>query len=645
MRIYNVNRGGATKVLFLRLLIALLFLTFSRILIYFFNTSLFADLGFQEFIFLLFAGLHFDIYTLGSLNLAYIVLMSFPWKIKYHKAYVIFSDFVFYSFNILGLYVNFSDVVYFRFTRKRTTWDIFDFLDKNGQEMISLIPDFIRDFWFAFILWLATVAIFILFSLRIRIDTNRYGTYRIRQTLIGIPIFIAIFGVTVVAIRGGIQSRPINIINAGEYTSPRYFPIVLNTPFTILKTINESALEEVSYFESQEELDAVFNPEVRQINNGNNPEKYNVVLLILESFGAEHSAYLNPSLENGKYLGYTPFLDSLMKNSLVFKGFANGQRSIDGVPAILSSLPGLMETPYLSSPYIGNDLESMASLLKKEGYATAFFHGGKNGTMGFEAYTKLVGFDKYYGMDEYGNDDDFDGKWGIFDEPFLQYTGEIAGSMDQPFFSTIFTLSSHHPYTIPGKYKGKFRKGKLDIHESIMYSDYALSRFFKAVRDEPWFENTLFVLTADHCSESYYPFYVSRIGQYSIPIIFYNVNENWSHLSNNLAQQTDILPSVMDYLGLNQDFITFGNSVFDTVSQPFAIMYHSRTYQLIVDSLVYQFDGKNDVGLFNYKRDSLLKDNLISKRDSIAGEMNILTKAIIQQYNNRVIHNGLTSRK
>lgn len=628
-----------------RLLIALFFLTISRILIYPFNTSFFPDLGFGEFLYLTLAGLHFDLFTLASLNLGYIVLLSLPWKFKYHKAYIIFSDFVYFTVNIIGVWMNFSDIVYYRFTRKRTTYDIFDFLDKNGEEVTSLIPSFIQDFWFPFLIWILVNIIFVYIALRFRMDRSRFTSFGLKRSLGGIPVFVIIMGLTVVSIRGGVQYRPINLINASKYTEPKYFPIVLNTPFTLLKTMNESAIEEIDYFDTEEELESIFNPVKIGKSEHKSHKDYNVVVLILESFSAEHSAYLNRyRIESGDP-GFTPFLDSLMQKSLVFNGFANGQRSIDGVPAILSSLPSLMETPYLSSPYVGNDLESIASLLKKEGYSTAFFHGGKNGTMGFEAYTRVVGFDKYHGMDEYANDDDFDGNWGIFDEPFLQYTADVATAMEQPFCIAAFTLSSHHPYTIPENYNGKFRKGNLDIHESIMYSDFALSQFFKKIKKETWFENTLFVLTADHCSQGDHPYFTSRLGQYSIPIVFYNPNENWDSLSPAIAQQTDILPSVMDYLGIEQEYISFGESVFDSLLNPFAVMYQSNTYQLVVDSLIYQFDGTDDVALYNYKADSLLKRNLLETESLNAGELRSLMEAIIQQYNNRIIQNKLTIKQ
>lgn len=290
---------------------------------------------------------------------------------------------------------------------------------------------------------------------------------------------------------------------------------------------------------------------------------------------------------------------------------------------------------------MSNDITSLAEVLRKRDYSTAFFHGGTNGTMGFEAYTKVAGFDNYYGRYEYDNEDDFDGNWGIFDEPFLQYTAETVDKMKKPFFGCIFTLSSHHPYTIPEKYKGMFRKGNSDIVESIMYADYSLQKFFETARKMPWFENTLFVLTADHTSEAFHPVSRTSVGRYSIPIVFYSENENWQQFNNGIAQQIDIMPSVLDYLGYDESYLAFGESLFDSLATRFAISYLNGMYQLIQNDYVYKFDGEKDVSLYNFKKDSLLRNDLLGSKDSIQNKMRQMTKAIVQEFNNRMIENRL----
>ncbi|NOX48490.1 MAG: LTA synthase family protein, partial [Chlorobi bacterium] len=550
---------------------------------------------------------------------------------------------VFYVINGLAITTNFIDIVYFRFTQKRMTIDVFAFADKNRGEIWALFPDFIRDFWFVFVIWIFFIALFVYVCRRVKIDYSRFESYRRKDFFVDFGKLFVLAILTVIAGRGGLQDKPVNIINAAEYTTPQNFPLVLNTPYTIMKTIDERGIDEKHYFRTEAILDAIYSPiHTPKIGDSITRKlgKINVMIIVLESFSAEHSAFLSPNLEKD-YKGFTPFLDSLMKQSLAYHGFANGEISTAGIPSVVSSIPSLMSSAYLLSPYVSNEITSLPELLRKKNYATAFFHGGTNGTMGFQAYTKVAGFDKYYGRYEYNNEDDFDGNWGIFDEPFLQYTARTIDKMKKPFLCVVFTLSSHHPYTIPEKYKGKFRKGKLDIEQSIMYADYSLKKFFETARKMPWFENTLFVLTADHTSEAWHPVSRTSVGRYSIPIVFYSENENWKALKSDVVQQIDIMPSVLDYLGYDEKYLAYGESVFDTLAPRFAISYLNGMYQLIQNDYVYRFDGEKDISLYNYKEDSLLKNDLLGSVDSINNEMRQMTKAIIQQFNNRMIGNNL----
>ncbi|MCD4682501.1 MAG: LTA synthase family protein [Bacteroidales bacterium] len=637
--------GNTYAILALKLLFVLFLLSVSRMLIYFFNVSLFSDIRTGHLIYISLAGLRFDLFTLVIANFPFIVLNAIPLALKYNKTYQSLNNVLFYILNALALMVNFIDIIYFRFTLKRMTFDIFDYVDGNSNEIISLIPDFIHDFWFPFLLYIFFVILLVWVGEHVKIDYKKQKHYRLKNYLFDSIKFVFIAILFVIVGRGGLQYKPTHIVDAGQHTKPRYFPIILNTPFTIIKTKDESGIAEKSYYRNKEELDMVFSPVQHSRGIPEDFNDQNIVILVLESFTSEHSRYLNPTLQNGKYQGYTPFLDSLMKQSLTFRGFANGQKSIEGIPAIISGIPSLMNSPYLISPYAGNEINSLPGMLKSKGYTSAFYHGGTNGTMSFESYTKIAGFDKYYGRYEYDNDEDFDGKWGIFDEEYLQYTANMLDVTEEPFMACIFTLSSHHPYTIPDKHKDRFPKGTLKIHESIGYTDYSLRMFFNSIKKSDWFNNTLFVITADHTYGGKYPFYKTSVGDYAIPVVFYHHNEDWEKLSGLTVQQTDILPSLLDYLNYDKDYVAFGQSVFDSISDRFAISYLSGVYQMIQGDYAFEFDGEKDISLFNYKIDSLLSVNLIHQEDSITTEMGKLSRAIVQQYNDRMIHNELTVKE
>jgi phosphoglycerol transferase MdoB-like AlkP superfamily enzyme len=300
-----------------------------------------------------------------------------------------------------------------------------------------------------------------------------------------------------------------------------------------------------------------------------------------------------------------------------------------------------MNESFIQSNYANDKYTSLAALLKPKGYTSAFFHGGTNGTMGFDSYTHMVGFDRYYGRTEYNNDKDFDGEWGIRDEEFFQYTAQTINGFKPPFLVAIFSLSSHHPFTVPARYGNKFREGHMPIQKTIMYADYSLGRFFETAKKMPWFDNTLFVITADHTSEGYYPYYHTDAGQFAVPIIFYKHNSGLRGDSKIVAQQIDIMPSVLSLLGYDKDFLAYGTNLFDSTAQHFSIHNASGLFGLIKEGYLLEFDGTNSTGLYDLKKDSLQKSNLVGKGLEVKKDLEIFMKAFLQQYNNRIIENRL----
>jgi phosphoglycerol transferase MdoB-like AlkP superfamily enzyme len=418
-------------------------------------------------------------------------------------------------------------------------------------------------------------------------------------------------------------------------------PLVLNTPFSIAKTIDKETLKTITVYKKESDLAKVYTPV--HAASGKGFRDLNVVIIILESVSSEHIGLLNRSLENGKYQGFTPFLDSLIRQGMYFDAFANGKTSIQGIPAVLSGIPSLMNESFIQSSYAAGKFSSIAGQLKSKGYTTAFFHGGTNGTMGFDSYTKLVGFDQYFGRKEYNREEDYDGKWGIRDEEFFQYSARTMNSLKQPFAAAFFSLSSHHPYHVPMKYVNIFRTGKLPIQQSVMYADHSLARFFHTAKHMPWYKNTLFVITADHTSEGYYPYYQSDVGQYAIPILFFKPGSDLRGRSDLVAQQTDIMPTVLNYLGYDRNYLAFGNDLFDTTGNVprFSIHYISGLYGLLKDGYYLEYNGVKSTALFDLAKDPLQSDNLVGREPKVRKQLEVFLTAYLQQYNNRMIENRL----
>ena len=279
-----------------------------------------------------------------------------------------------------------------------------------------------------------------------------------------------------------------------------------------------------------------------------------------------------------------------------------------------------------------NDFTGLAGLLGKEGYETAFFHGAQNGSMGFQAFARKTGFQKYYGRTEYEaakGTDDFDGTWAIWDEPFLQYYAEEMSRMKEPFMTAVFTASSHHPFEIPEKYKTVFPEGPLEIHKCIRYTDMAIGKFFETARRQKWFENTIFVLTSDHTNMSDHKEYQTDLGGFCSPIIIYDPQKPEGEIQDKIAQQIDIMPTVLGLLGYQKPYLAFGIDVLNTPAEDtWAVNYLNGVYQYVKHGEVIQFDGK------------IFKDEKV-RSEKVKGEMERELKAIIQQYMERMTQDRL----
>ncbi|GAA3731623.1 LTA synthase family protein [Flavobacterium ginsengisoli] len=596
-----------------------------RILFYCVNLELFNNLSIRVFS----GGLLFDLAAVAYINIPFLIAHLFPGNFKYSPKYQKILLVSFYVVNLAFIATNFIDIIYYRFTGRRSTYAMIT-ADGMEHDVIRLIPSFLKEFWYIAILFIITG--FVLWKLLPKAKSPITPKELNRRDYVQKAIYtvISIF-VVLLMIRGGVQKKPIKIVDGMRYGNLNTSALVLNTPFTILKTaFKKKELEKVHYY-SDSELKSIYNP-VLSINPKLPADKKNVVVIILESFGNENI-----------HCGQTPFLDSLITKAHYFKnGFANGKVSIDAVPSTISSIPSLMNNSFITSGYALNKTKSLPQILKKEGYNTSFFHGAFNGSQNFDQYCKVAGFDEYYGKDQYVGSPAFDGKWGIFDEEFLQFFAAKLTSFKQPFFSSIFTISSHNPYIIPEKYKGKFPKGNTEIQESIAYTDFALRKFFKSAKKEKWYNNTLFVITADHTSSSgTSEADKTNVGKFRIPILFFDPsNPSFNVADEKNFQQIDIMPSILDYLNIKAEIISFGKSF--KSQQNFAVYYLQDTYHCIVDDYYLAFANNRTIGLYNWKKDTLLKHNLIETNKPKANELERFLKGYIQSFNNRVIDNQLS---
>ena len=581
------------------------------------------------------------------MNALYILLLLFPMHFKEGKVMQMIAEWAFILPNAAGVIANLCDCIYVRYTGRRTTWDIFNEFSNDGNIGKVICIEVMHNLWLVLIGILFIYALYKLYTPASEEFKKRplIKYYTVHTALLALCIALIVIG-----IRGGVGKnvRPITLSNANAYVStPSEATLVLNTPFCIIRTAGRKPFAPKEYF-AEAEVDSIYNPV--QCFGHTVPNKKNIVILIVESFGKEYIGVYNPR----KGGSLTPFLDSLIKRSKSYlHSYGNGRKSIDGMPSVLSGIP-MFVTPFISSSASLNDVSGIAGELGKFGYNSAFFHGAPNGSMGFMAYAKASGFDKYYGKDEYEaspfykGKEDFDGTWAIWDEPFLQYYAECMNEMEEPFITAMFTASSHHPFNIPQEYMKTFTASGDPFLKCVQYTDHALRQFFSYAEKQPWYGNTLFVITADHTNHSIEERYRTASGEMEIPIIFFSPEAEAPFDagidSTTIAQQIDIMPTVLDHVGYDRPFITFGQSLISTpAEESFAVNYANETYRYYKGEYIMLYNGESDVPLsmFNLRNDIMMKENILAGND-VQNGMTRELQAIIQQYMSRMTGNRLT---
>ena len=624
------------------LLLVMVLYTISRLFFFWVNVDLYPNVSVSHLLEMLAGGLRFDLTALLYLNSLYLlfVLLPLPSTIRNHHNYISTAKWAFWVPNILGFIVNCMDIVYVRFTDRRTTCTVFTEFQNDGN-LVSIIWQSMWQYWYVTLFGIALLTLLILCTRKqwhVATPHKTWVYYTAEIVLMLATIYFIVIG-----IRGGFgkYTRPITISNAMQYTNtPQETAILLNTPFSLMKSLENTMYIHPHYF-NDEEIEELFSPiHTDEIEENGRLGQVNVVVLILESFSKEYIGFYNQHIDG--YNGFTPFLDSLLAQSVTYThSFASGRKSIDAMPSVLSSIPMLIE-PYIVTPYSTNAVSSLAACLKEEGYATAFFHGAPNGSMGFQAYARSAGFEQYLGMDEYDGIEAFDGTWAIWDEEFLQYYARSMNQMKQPFMTAIFTASSHHPFRVPKQYEGVFPRGTQPIHQCVGYTDYSLREFFAYAKQQDWYENTLFVLTADHTNQVSLPEYATAKGIFEVPIAFYSPRWNQGNLQiQGAVSQTDIMPSVLAYLGYSKPFFAFGEDILTQEKKhPYAVCYNHPVYQLLSDSLLLQFDGKEVCAVYNHQNDPMLQYNIAEQTNT--QEKETFLRAYIQQYIYRLTTNQLT---
>lgn len=574
-----------------------------RTAFYLYNAAVLGPLTWAEAWPLLAGALKFDTASVVYADGVFILLSLLPLPLRERRWYRAVLFWYYVAVNaVLVVATNLADTVYFRYTQKRFTADEIFFADNDNS--LQLIGKFMAENWYLVLLWIALTALLAWgYRRRVREESifSRGWAYYIGNTV----IFAAAAGLSVAGIRGGMtrMTRPITLSNATLYTADSgKANLILSNPFCILRTIGSAGSVKYKKHFAPEELARRFTPVHQPADSAAvNLAGRNVVVFIMESMSAEHSAYLCPEVYADREVkGFTPFLDSLMQNGLVFKRmYANGTRSIQAMPSVLGSIPSF-RTPFVLMPQSLGESRQLPAMLADKGYATLFFCGSEHGSMGFGAYARSAGVERLVSRENYEvrhGTGDFDGYWGIWDEPFLQFMGEELAATPEPFFATLFTLSSHHPFVVPEQYAATLPDGYTRIHKGVAYDDQAFRRFFHRFGGEEWFRRTIFVFVADHVSsEKFAEKTRSYPGNMHIVGFIHTPDGALQGEVREVTQQLDIMPTVLGLTGNTEPYFAFGRDVLNEPQRPrWSVSYDGKFRALTDDGAVVLDDSGTEV--------------------------------------------------
>ena len=586
-------------------ILLLLLHTSLRVIFWIYNASQFADLSAYDAWLIFCRGIQQDMASLIFLNsplLIFLVTGAWTRGAFSRPSFYRIARWLFVALNAAGLALNYIDTGYYRFSRHRSNIDLFYVFGDS----ISSLHSILAGYWpllLCFIGGIAALVAMAKFLVRPSL-THVIRPHPAKRAGAQSLILLALLMVTGFVGKGRpiIPTTPLLSVTAGQ------LPLAQNSILTFFYSVlhRPEELDTKQYF-SQAELRAIA-PTTHVLTGDSLPfQRKNVVICILESFSR---SYVTPG---DPYKAHTPCFDSLIKKSLYFpRAYANGYASNQGIVSILCGLPPLLEEPFYYSEYANTPLRSIGNILREKGYSTNFFMGAPRDHFGFGKLTHMAGIDHAYWQNDFNNDVYFDGNWGIFDGPFLQYGAQVLAEKKQPFMSVFFNISSHYPYTIPVGQRYRFAQAGMSPQQrSISYVDDAFRQFFAACSRAPWFRNTLFVFSADHWMSPEDKVGYTYVNSNTIPIFIYDPSQEQGLVDSSLISQVDITPLILDKLHYKGSYAGLGRSLRDTAAR-YVLNRYINNYQLIDTAYVLGYSPAQGSSYFyRYASDSLFKHDLL----------------------------------
>ncbi|MDF1701250.1 MAG: sulfatase-like hydrolase/transferase [Planctomycetota bacterium] len=593
--------------------------------------------------------LRFDLAGLIILNIPVMILLNAPlpqikprwWK---RITFVIFA-----LANTAGFLLNLADLGYYPNVQRRIIFEPFD----QTEHLLVCFPGWVEEFPLLIFGGFAVLGL-LMWMLAIgarRLDRAFEETTGIWRTHIWAAVLIVICGL---GIRGGLQDgimRPADAFSysthtaVGDLTLNSTYTVLLNgflPSFPVMKSMPEDEAVGIAraLVSGRDDtwLDAA-HPFLRETKPEGEPRKLNVVILMQESWTA---ANVGP---DEKGISRTPHFDALAAQGALFTNFlATSQRSSEAVPSVITAVPAIFRRPIIGSRIELVRYRGMGDILREHGYTCSFHHGASPTIEGFRGFSKLAGFHHYYSRDDYDGEEEAeernDGKWGIFDHLFYRHAARTFDAVDGPFAGVIFGLSPHDPYRIPPSLAKQFETdtGDTAYQRHLRYSDYALHQFFEYARTRPWFENTIFLITADHTR---FAPPGSLYESFHVPLLVYAPGLVEPAVRSELTSHVDMLPTVIDLLRLPTTHASMGLSVFDQAHPHRAVVKRSGRYVIFGETYALQSDLHGTEALYAYKEDSRFETDLAAKHPEVFARLSRELHAWLQGVSTAVVEDRM----
>ena len=435
----------------------------------------------------------------------------------------------------------------------------------------------------------------------------------IKKFALSILFLPFIFGILLLGIRGGFQPIPINLSDAYFSNKIILNDIAVNPNWNIVQSILKSKsnfegnpYEKYTDEESKSFMDALKLNKKDTTTSILNIKQPNIVFILLESWSADNIESL-AGLE-----GITPNFKALEKEGLLFTDFySNGWTSDQAMTSIFSSFPVFSYVAIINQSDKSRKLPCLNKTLAEIGYHSSYFFGGQLTYGNIKGYLLSQGFDLV--KDEHNYQELPSGALGAHDEfMFAQFKEELM-QLPEPFMSALFTISSHPPFDFPSEHKLSFNHKDDDYVNSVAYTDACLGEFMESVREEDWYENTLFIIVADHSHGSPKGWRVAQKERYKIPMLWMGevLKEEYKGKRHvKMGSHIDISPSILAQLNLNNKPYHFGNDLFNPTTKIAVPYVFHRGYGLITPEANYAFSESYNKVFESHGADSIQKANI-----------------------------------